>query len=88
LIFLGKISQTKEFSTLVEQAFTTGNVVRINVHFEISLILAASNTGRVFTIDTVSVSALGFKVPIAFSLSGRRSEKWYSERNLLHGKAS
>ncbi|MDR1906639.1 MAG: 50S ribosomal protein L4 [Puniceicoccales bacterium] len=59
--FLANFKKTKEFSMFVEKIFPTGNVLMIDVRFEDSLILAARNIGRVFTIDAASVNALDLK---------------------------
>jgi large subunit ribosomal protein L4 len=59
--FAANFKKTKEISTFVEKIFPTGNVLMIDVRFEDSLILAARNAERVFTIDAASVNALDLK---------------------------
>ncbi|MDR1590519.1 MAG: 50S ribosomal protein L4 [Puniceicoccales bacterium] len=67
--------KTKEFSTFVEKIFPTGNVLMIDVHFEDSLILAARNVRRVFTIDAASVNALDLKSYDRFLVSAAGFEQ-------------
>jgi large subunit ribosomal protein L4 len=59
--FTANFQKTKEFSAFVEKIFPTGNVLMIDVRFEDSLILAARNVERIFTIDAASVNALDLK---------------------------
>ncbi|MDR0417929.1 MAG: 50S ribosomal protein L4 [Puniceicoccales bacterium] len=59
--FSTKLRKTKEFLAFMEKIFPTGNVLMIDVCFEDSLILAARNMKRIFTIDAASVNALDLK---------------------------
>ncbi|MDR0740635.1 MAG: 50S ribosomal protein L4 [Puniceicoccales bacterium] len=59
--FAANFQKTKEISAFVEKISPTGNVLMIDVRFEDSLILAARNVKRIFTIDAASVNALDFK---------------------------
>ncbi|MDR1366465.1 MAG: 50S ribosomal protein L4 [Puniceicoccales bacterium] len=59
--FSANLQKTKELSAFMGKIFPTGNVLMIDIHFEDSLILAARNMERVFTIDAASVNALDLK---------------------------